>query len=63
MYFLLCHLILLDVIPCQALHLTESILMQVTELLFATQELSEMRYPADTVDVALVYANTEKANV
>lgn len=33
------------------------------EFLLATQELSEMNYPADTVEVALVYTNTEKAKV
>jgi len=31
------------------------------EFLLATQELCEMSYPADTVEVALVYTNTEKA--
>ncbi|KAL9986943.1 hypothetical protein ACROYT_G001161 [Oculina patagonica] len=31
------------------------------EFLLATQELSEMNYPADTVEVALVYTDTEKA--
>jgi len=31
------------------------------EFLLATQELCEMNYPADTVEVALVYTNTEKA--
>lgn len=33
------------------------------EFLLATQELCEMNYPADTVEVALVYTNTEKAKV
>ena len=33
------------------------------EFLLATQELCEMSYPADTVEVALVYTNTEKAKV
>lgn len=33
------------------------------EFLLATQELREMNYPADTVEVALVYTNTEKAKV
>lgn len=33
------------------------------EFLLATQELSEMNYPADTVEVALVYTDTEKAKV
>ena len=33
------------------------------EFLIATQELCEMSYPADTVEVALVYTNTEKAKV
>ena len=33
------------------------------EFLLATQELSEMNYPADTVEVALGYTNTEKAKV
>ena len=33
------------------------------EFLLATQELCEMSYPADTVEVALVYTDTEKAKV
>lgn len=37
--------------------------LQVMEFLLATQELCEMNYPADTVEVALVYTNTEKAKV
>lgn len=37
--------------------------LQVMEFLLATQELCEMGYPADTVEVALGYTNTEKAKV
>jgi len=37
--------------------------LQVMEFLLATQELCEMSYPADTVEVALGYTNTEKAKV
>ena len=33
------------------------------EFLLAANELSEMKYPPDTVEVALVYNNNEKAKV
>ena len=33
------------------------------EFLLSTQELREMNYPADPVEITLVYTNAEKAKV